>query len=119
MGHTLVHGDDPSIESFHGVFLKIRRAVGTTAFGINEVRLPPGQEGLEHDELETGHEEVYLVLAGNGVATVDGQDVELAQGDYLRVDASSTRKVVAGPGGLRFVVIGARPQPGYDGRPSL
>lgn len=119
MGYTLLHADDPSVESFHGMFLKIRRALGTTAFGLNEVRLPPGQEGLEHDEVETGHEEVYLVLAGGGTVTVDGEEVTLARDDYLRVDASSTRKIVAGPDGLRFVVIGARPQAGYDGRPSL
>jgi uncharacterized cupin superfamily protein len=119
MGYTLVHGDDPSIESFRGVFVKIRRALGTTAFGLNELRMPPGFEGLEHDESETGHEEVYVVLAGSGTATIDGEDVAFAGGDYLRVDAASTRKIVAGPDGLRFVVIGARPQPAYDGRASL
>jgi len=35
MTYTLLHGDDPGIESFRGVFMKIRRALGTTAFGIN------------------------------------------------------------------------------------
>jgi hypothetical protein len=50
--------DDPSIESVHGVFFKIRRALGTTSFGVNEVRLPRGAAGPEHDESDTGHEEV-------------------------------------------------------------
>ena len=40
------------------MFFKIRRALGTTAFGINEFRMPAGFEGPEHDEVETGHEEV-------------------------------------------------------------
>ena len=69
MGYTLLNRDDPSIESFRDVFYKIRRALGTTAFGINEVRLPAGFEGLEHDEIETGHEEVYVVLDGGGTFT--------------------------------------------------
>lgn len=119
MGHTHLNRDDPAIETWHGVFAKVRRALGVTAFGINEVRMPPGFAGVEHDESETGHEEVYLVLVGGGTATVDGTPVVLTEGDYLRVDPGSTRLLVAGDEGLTFLVVGARPQPGYDGRPSL
>jgi len=119
MGYTIVNRDDPSVDSFRDVFFKIRRALGTTAFGINEVRLPAGIEGFEHDETETGHEEVYIVLEGGGTFTVDGDAVVVAGGDYLRIDAEAVRKVVAGAAGLTFVVVAARPQPEYDGRPSL
>jgi len=119
VGYTLLNHDDPSIESFRDVFFKIRRALGTTAFGINEVRMPAGFEGFEHDETETGHEEVYIVLAGAGIFTVDADVVSVAGGDYLRVDAEAVRKVVAGIDGLTYVVIAAKPKPQYDGRPSL
>ena len=119
MAYTLLHEGDASIESFRGVFMKMRRALGTTAFGLNELRLPPGAEGVEHDETTTGHEEVYVVLSGGGTFTIDGEDVSVTEGDYLRVDPPSTRRVVAGPEGLRFIVIGAKPQPEYDGRESL
>jgi uncharacterized cupin superfamily protein len=119
MGYTLINRDDESVESFRSAFFKIRRAIGTTAFGINEVRLPAGAEGVTHDELETGHEEVYIVLEGAGTFTVDGDSVAVSGGDYLRVDAESTRTAVAGPDGLSFVVVAAKPQPEYDGRPSL
>ena len=119
VGYTLVSRDDPSIESFRGVFFKIRRALDTTAFGINELRMPAGFEGPEHDEVDTGHEEVYIVLEGGGTFDIDGETVEVAGGDYLRVDAEAKRKVVAGAGGLTFVVVAAKPKPEYDGRPSL
>ncbi len=119
MGYTLINRDDPSIETFRGVFLKVRRALGTTALGINEVRLPAGLQGIEHDEVETGHEEVYIVLEGGGTFTVDGEPVGVIGGDYLRVDADATRKAEAGPEGLTFVVVAAKPQTEYDGRPSL
>ncbi|HYM63920.1 MAG TPA: cupin domain-containing protein [Gaiellaceae bacterium] len=119
MAYTLLHEGDSSIESFRGVFLKVRRALGTTAFGLNEVRLPPGAAGAEHDETKTGHEEVYVVLSGEATFTIDGEEVAVAKGDYLRVDPSSTRQVVAGRDGLRFIVIGAKPKPAYDGRESL
>lgn len=35
MGYTLINRDDASIENFREIFFKIRRALGTTAFGIN------------------------------------------------------------------------------------
>ena len=119
MGYTLVNHDDPSIASFRDVFFKMRRSLGTTAFGINEVRLPAGLEGIEHDEVETGHEEVYIVLEGSGTMTVDGEPVTLGSGDYLRVDAASTRLVNAGADGLTYIVVAGKPLPEYDGRPSL
>ncbi len=119
MGYTLVNHDDPSVEKFRDVFFKMRRSLGTTAFGINEVRLPADLEGIEHDELKTGHEEVYIVLEGSGTMTVDGEAVSLGGGDYLRVDAESIRLVAAGPDGLAYVVVAGKPLPEYDGRSSL
>ena len=119
MGYTLVNRDDPSIESFRGAFFKIRRALGTTAIGINEIRFPPGIEGPEHDELDTGHEEIYIVLEGSGTFTIDGEAVPVAVGDYLRVDADARRQAGAGPDGMTFIAAGAKSKPEYDGRESL
>lgn len=119
MTYTLLHDGDPSIESIQGVFFKMRRALGTTAFGINEVRVPAGAQGMEHDESETGHEEVYVVLEGSGTFAIDDSTVAVTAGDYLRVDAAATRQVTGGPQGMRFIVVGAKPQAVYDGRESL
>jgi Cupin domain len=98
MAYTLVNQNDPTIENFRGAFLKIRRALGVTAFGINEVRLPAGARGVEHDEQETGHDEVYVVVDGSGVFRIDDDQVPVTNGDYLRVDATSTRR---SPPGIR------------------
>jgi uncharacterized cupin superfamily protein len=117
--YTLLHEGDPSIETIQGVFYKVRRALGTNAFGINEVRVPPEAAGMEHDESETGHEEVYAVLEGSGTFLIDGDTVAVAAGDYLRVDAAATRQVKGGAQGMRFIVVGAQPKAAYDGRESL
>lgn len=119
MGYTHLRRDDPSIESFRGAFLKVRRALGTNAFGVNEIRMPPEFVGNEHDEVATGHEEVYAILDGSGTFTIDGEAVPVSAGEYLRVDPSSTRLAVAGPKGMRFLAIGAKPQHEYDGRDTL
>lgn len=119
MTYTLVRRDDPSVETFRGVFFKMRRALGTTAFGLNELVMPPGVEGIEHDEVKTGHDEVYVVLDGSGTATVDGEAVPLSAGDYLLVGPEATRLLTAGDGGMRVLAIGARPLEAYDGREQL
>ncbi len=41
------------------------------------------------------NEEVYVVLAGRGVMNIDGEDVELTAGDWLRVDAPAKRQLRA------------------------
>jgi mannose-6-phosphate isomerase-like protein (cupin superfamily) len=119
MGYTLVNHDDPTVESFRGAFYKMRKALGTNAFGINEIRLPAGAQGVEHDESDTGHEEVYVVLEGAGTFAIDGESVAVGEGDYLRVDASATRQVTAGGDGLVFLAVAGQPKPEYDGRSSL
>lgn len=119
MSYTHLNADDPAVEVFRGVFLKMRRGLGTTGFGINEIRLAPGAAGAEHDESDTGQEEVYAILEGSGTFTIDGTAVGVVAGDYLRVDPGTMRVPVAGDDGLRFIAVGAKPQPEYDGRQSL
>ena len=119
VSYTHLAPGDPSIESFRDAFFKIRRALGTTAFGLNEIRMPPGFEAPEHDETETGHEEVYFCVEGGARVTVDGEALQLEPGAYLRVAPEARRQVTAGPDGVRFLAIGGKPQPEYDGRPTL
>jgi mannose-6-phosphate isomerase-like protein (cupin superfamily) len=97
-----------------GAVRKVRRALGARAFGFNYFTLPPGVEGREHDHAEQNQEEVYFVVRGGGVMRVDGEEVELKPGRFVRVDPSSTRVPVAGEEGLEFVTFGAPLQGGYE-----
>jgi quercetin dioxygenase-like cupin family protein len=86
---------------------------------LNQFDSQPGQAGKEHDERESGQEEVYLALRGEGVLRVAGDEVELRPGRYVLVPPEATRQVVAGPEGLSYLVVGARVEdgqpPGRDG----
>ena len=113
MPYAVVDGKDVE-PGYGGVFKQIRRRLGVSAFGINQVDLPPGAAGREHDHAESGQEEVYLVLAGSGIMRVDGDEVPLEPGRYVFVSAASTRQPVAGPDGLSWVVVGAPPQDGWE-----
>ena len=73
-------------------FLSLRRALGVTAFGINQIRLRPGQRGRIHKHLH--QEEVYLVLSGTLTLGVDGEERELTQGEIVRVAPEVRRQLV-------------------------
>jgi mannose-6-phosphate isomerase-like protein (cupin superfamily) len=107
MGYSFVDVADLEGEGPGGAVRKVRRALGARAFGFNYFELPPNVEGREHDHAEGNQEEVYFVLGGSGVMRLDGEEVELKQGRFLRVDPATTRCPVAGQDGLVFLAIGA------------
>jgi uncharacterized cupin superfamily protein len=86
----------------------VRRELGIEAFGLNWFDLPPDTEGHEHDEVESGQEEVNVVVAGSGIWRVDGEEVLVREGSILRFDPEAVRCPVSGSDGMTFLAIGAR-----------
>jgi quercetin dioxygenase-like cupin family protein len=109
MGYSVVHVDEIEGAGPGGAVRFVRRQLGVDAFGVNWFELPPGAEGHEHDEVESGQEEVNVVVRGSGNWRVDGEDVPVRVGTFLRFDPGTTRCPVAGPDGMTFIAIGARP----------
>ncbi len=116
MGHDTVHLDEIEPAGPFGAVRFVRRELGVTAFGINHFTLPPGAAGREHDEKATGQEEVVVVLDGSGALRIDGDEVPLRPGCFVRIDPASTRQPVAGPDGLVFLTIGAPRDAAYEPR---
>jgi mannose-6-phosphate isomerase-like protein (cupin superfamily) len=107
MGYSFVDVDMLEGEGPGGAVRKLRAALGARAFGFNYFTLPAGVTGREHDHADTNQEEVYFVVRGGGTMRVDGEEIELKPGRFLRVDPGSTRVPVAGGEGLEFVTFGA------------
>jgi mannose-6-phosphate isomerase-like protein (cupin superfamily) len=114
MGYDVVDLDELEGEGPGGAVRKVRRALGAQAFGVNYFTIPPNGEGREHNHEESGHEEVYFVLEGSGRMRLDGEEVELREGRFLRVDPATTRRPLAGPEGLGFLSIGAPLEGRYE-----
>jgi quercetin dioxygenase-like cupin family protein len=85
----------------------IARELEARAVKLNQFDSEPHQEGREHDERESGQEEVYFALRGSGLLRVDGEEVALQPGRYVLVLPGATRQVVAGAEGLSYAVVGA------------
>ncbi len=52
------------------------------------------------------NEEIYAVLAGKGKAVIDGEEVPLAAGDWVRVSPAAKRQFFAAPDeGIKYFCI--------------
>jgi mannose-6-phosphate isomerase-like protein (cupin superfamily) len=96
-------------------FLSLRRHLGVTAFGLNQIVLQPGERGRIHRH--TRQEEVYLVLEGELTLVVEGEERTLRAGELIRVAPAVRRQLVnLGPGRLVLVAMGgAGEHEGRDG----
>jgi mannose-6-phosphate isomerase-like protein (cupin superfamily) len=86
-------------------FVPLRRQLGVTSFGVNQIVLRPGQRGRIHRHRR--QEEVYLVLAGQLSLFVEGEESQLERGELVRVAPDVRRQLVnRGPGRLVLLALG-------------
>jgi quercetin dioxygenase-like cupin family protein len=109
VSYSVIHSDDIERSGPGGAVRFVRRSLGVEAFGINRFDLSPNAGGIEHSETGTGQEEVSFVFAGGGHWVVDGEQVPVSTGSFIRFDPGTTRKPVAGPEGMSFVSVGCAP----------
>ena len=96
-------------------FLPLRRQLGVSSFGINQIVLQPGQRGRIHRHQR--QEEVYLVLEGTLTLVVEDAPSDLAEGELIRVAPQVRRQLVNyGPGRVVLLALGgAQEHQGRDG----
>ena len=75
------------------------------AFGLQS--LAPGA-GMPFAHNHERAEEVYLVLAGSGRITLDGDEVDIGTMDAVRIAPGVVRALQAGPDGLEWLAFGRR-----------
>ena len=88
-------------------FRKVRRALGVTAFGVNAIVYPPGQEGFLH--YHDVQDELYFVHRGRASFEVDGDEFELGPGGVVYVESTTPRRVNNRTDeGLVLLVVGGK-----------
>src|SRR6202012_2620488 len=94
-------------------FLSLRRALGVTSFGINQMLLQPGQRMRIHRHRH--QEEVYLVLEGVLTVAIDGDETKLTRGELMRVAPEVRRQLINyGPDRVLLIALGGSGE--HDGR---
>ena len=86
-------------------FVRLRRTLGVTSFGINQMILEPGQRMRIH--LHEQQEEVYLVLSGRLTLVVEGDDHDFGPHELVRVPPHVRRQLVnRGPERVSLLALG-------------
>jgi uncharacterized cupin superfamily protein len=92
-----------------------RKALGTSAFGFNLVEIGPGGQIPEHDEGESGQVEVFIVLEGDAVMRLDGEEHAASAGTFASIEPPTSRTILNRSDALVTVLlIGVHPSGDYS-----
>jgi quercetin dioxygenase-like cupin family protein len=95
-GYAIKHRDE--FESMEGsgdsTWRLARKALGTSAFGFNLVEVDPGGQIPEHDEAESGQVELYVVLEGEAILRIDGEDHPAPSGTFASIEPPVSRTIL-------------------------
>ncbi|AEH36563.1 cupin domain-containing protein [Halopiger xanaduensis] len=88
----------------------LKEELDSDQVGISILELEPGADGMEHDESETGQEEIYYVVSGTvEVALTDADEtVTLEADELIRIDPEESRQLSnVGDERAKLVLVGA------------
>jgi uncharacterized cupin superfamily protein len=105
----------PVRDDWPATWKSVRHHFGITAFGVNAVTKDAGNVLIpEHDHSDTGEQELYIVLAGEVLATLDGEQVSVAAGSAVGVEGGTRRKFESAASPTTLMVIGGTPGKAYE-----
>jgi uncharacterized cupin superfamily protein len=92
-----------------------RKALGTSCFGFNLVEIGPGGGIPEHTEGESGQVEVYVILEGDAVLRIDGEDHPAPEGTFASIEPAVSRTILnRSEAPVTAMLIGVQPEGGYE-----
>ena len=111
---TLAQVDPASPDINDGAFHLVRRHFDVQAFGVNGVTGDAGDEMIEaHHEADdeanqtNGHQELFVVMTGHAVFTVDGEEIDAPGGTIVFVrDPALLRAARATADGTAILCVG-------------
>lgn len=76
--------------------IELHDKLALTGAEVSINRLPAGA-GVPFVHAHKNNEEIYGILEGKGKATLDGEEIALSAGDWLRVAPAAKRQLSAAP----------------------
>jgi quercetin dioxygenase-like cupin family protein len=116
-GYTLKNRDEFELMEGSGgaTWLLARKALGTSAFGYNLVEIAPGGQIPEHDEGGSGQVELYVILEGDAVFRINGEDHPASAGTFASIDPAPKRTILnRSDAPVTALLIGVDPSGGYE-----
>jgi len=115
--YSIKHRDEfESMEGSGDATWKLaRKALGTSAFGFNVVEIEPGGQIPEHDEAGSGQVELYVILEGEAVLRIEGEDHPAPAGTFASIEPPASRTILnRSDSTVSALLIGVHPSAGYE-----
>ncbi len=84
------------IGKVEGARTELHDKLGLTGAEISVNTLPAGAS-VPFVHAHKANEEIYFILSGKGKAVVDGEDIALTEGDWIRIAPAGRRQFFAAP----------------------
>jgi quercetin dioxygenase-like cupin family protein len=115
--YTIKHRDE--FEAMEGsgdsTWRLARKALGTSAFGFNLVEIDPGGQIPEHTETESGQVELFIVLEGDAVMRLDGEEHAAPAGTFASIEPPASRTILnRSDSPVTALLIGVQPEGSYE-----
>jgi uncharacterized cupin superfamily protein len=116
-GYTIRHREE--FEAMEGsgeaTWKLARKALGTSCFGFNLVEIGPGGGIPEHTESESGQVELYVILDGEAVLRIEGEDHPAPAGTFASIEPAASRTILnRSEAPMTAMLIGVQPEGGYQ-----
>ena len=116
-GYTIKHRDE--FESMEGsgeaTWRLARKALGTSDFGFNLVEIGAGGQIPEHTEEESGQVELFIVLEGEAVMRLEGEDHPAPAGTFASIEPPASRTILnRSDAPVTALLIGVHPKGDYS-----
>lgn len=92
------------VEREEGARLELHDKIGLTGSEIS-VNTLPANASVPFVHAHRQNEEVYYIVSGNGKFVIDGEDVILNEGDFVKVSPQGKRQLFAGDDGITYICI--------------
>ena len=116
-GWMIEHVDDvpPVKPDWPATWKSVRHHFNITAFGVNAVTKDAGNVLIpEHDEIESGQQEIYFVHKGGVAVTLNGEQMTAGEGAMVAVEPATRRKFESTASPTTLLVMGGTPGQAYE-----
>jgi mannose-6-phosphate isomerase-like protein (cupin superfamily) len=95
------------IEPVSGGMHFLREPLDSEKVGVTITRCEPNWKSRPHDHAENGHEEIYVLIEGTATVVIDGESVNMEDGDAVWIPPQATRQIRNDDEECAFVLVSA------------
>jgi len=96
------------VNAAEGARTELHDQLGLTGAEISVNNLPAGA-GVPFVHHHKKNEEIYLILSGKGTAVIDGETIDLKEGDWIRIAPAAKRQFsAAADSAISYICIQVR-----------